>query len=304
MERATEPILRVDENVTKYQFVSGKSGKMFSFLSQGWMSFVDERDEQSYTKIFEIFPDNDNHPDDNSNFEIYSSGGNYIELEVLSPIETIDGGGDSISYDEYWYAAKVNGAIRGANHAGIIRRKLNFDKSSGHISGEFGIFNNGSLRIVYFDKDNQEVGSMDAIPVNATEKYTLSTDHFLARKYRRNQDSGLRCGKQFDRSTRCSLSGSGYRHCRHPFIRALQSISDPGGKGNAFYHSNQSCPGEDITVEIHSLADGREAGTFVFPGNSDRLFCTNRLPGNRNLPCNRTAFGDGFQGEDDYPVSS
>jgi len=258
----------VDENVSKYQFVSGKSGKMFSFLSEGWISFVDERDEQSYTKIFEIFPDNNNHPDDNSNFEIYSSGGKYIELEVLSPIEAIDGGGDSIRYDEYWYTAKVNGPVRSANHAGIIKERLNFDKSSGQISGEFGIFNNGSLRIVYFNKDNQEIGSLDATTVNATDKYTLSTNLSLPEN------------TEEIRILAYDAEGS--------FIGVLDAVSADPATGIAGIHTSGYCKifptlvekgmpfsiqtspvsGENISVEIHSLEDGREAGTFVFPDHS------------------------------------
>jgi hypothetical protein len=259
----------VDENITKYQFGSGKSGKMFSFLSQGWMSFVDERDEQSYTKIFEIFPDNNNHPDNNSNFEIYSSGGQYIELEVLSPIETIGGGGDSISYDEYWYAAKINGAIRGANHAGIIKEKMYFDNSTGQISGEFGIFNSGSLRMVYFDKDNQEVGSMEATPVNATDKYTVSTNlslpentaeiRLLAYDTESNLIGVLDAVSTDPATGIYGLSSTGQ-------CKIYPSMVE---KGMPFSIQTGYTAGEDITVEIHSIADGKETGKFVFPGISD-----------------------------------
>jgi hypothetical protein len=163
----------VNEDVTKYKFSSGKSGKMYSFLSEGWMSFVDERDEQSYTKIFEIFPDNDNHPDNNSNFEIYSSGGEYIELEVLSPIEEIQANGDSIAYTEYWYAARVNGDILGANHAGIIRNRLHYNATEHTVSGEFGAFSSGYLQLTCYNADNQVEGTVDPVNVNAADKVTL-----------------------------------------------------------------------------------------------------------------------------------
>jgi hypothetical protein len=269
-EKSNGTYTAVDDNVTKYQFVYNKSGqKMFSFLSEGWMSFVDERDEQSYTKIFDIFPDNNNHPDNNSNFEIYSSGGQYIELEVLSPIETIDGGGDSIAFDEYWYAAKINGPIRGASHAGIIKEKLNFDKSSGQLSGEFGIFNTGSLKIAYYDKDNQEVESLEATAVNATDKYTVSVNLSIP-----ENASEIRI-LAYD------SEGS--------FIGVLDAVSTEPVTGIAGTLSSGQCKlfptlvekgmpfsiqtspvaGENITVEIHSLADGKEAGKFIFPGNSD-----------------------------------
>jgi hypothetical protein len=259
----------VDENISKYQFVSGKSGKMFSFLSQGWMSFVDERDEQSYTKIFDIFPDNNNHPDDNSNFEIYSSGGQYIELEVLSPIETMDGGGDSIAYDEYWYAAKINGPIRGASHAGIIKEKLNFTKASGQISGEFGIFNTGSLRMAYYDKDNQEVGTLEATDVNATDKYTVSANITIPENTAEIRilayDPDSRFIGVLDAVSTEPVTGiDGMPSSGH--CKIFPTLVE---KGMPFSIQTSPVAGEDITVEIHSLADGKEAGKFIIPGNSD-----------------------------------
>jgi Domain of unknown function (DUF4380) len=259
----------VDENVSQFKFASGKNGKMFSFLSEGWMSFVDERDEQSYTKIFDIFPDNDNHPDNNSNFEIYSSGGAYIELEVLSPIETINGGGDSISFNEYWYAAKVNGPVRGANHAGIIKEKLNFDKSSGQITGEFGIFNNGSLKMVYYNKDNQEVGSLDPIGVNATDKYTVSAiltlpENAAEIRILAYDAQGSFIGVLDAVSTEPVTGIDGMPSSGH--CRIFPTLVE---QGMPFSIQISPVAGEDITVEIHSLADGREAGKFIIPGNSD-----------------------------------
>jgi hypothetical protein len=267
----------VDENITKYQFVSGKSGKMFSFLSQGWMTFVDERDEQSYTKIFEIFPENNNYPDDNSNFEIYSSGGNYIELEVLSPIESIGGAGDSISFGEYWYAAKVNGSIKGANHAGIIREKLNFDKSSGTLSGEFGIFNNGSLRTVYYDKDIHEVGSMEATLVNATEKYTVSTvislpENAAEIRILAFDSEGSPIGILDAVSTDPAVGLAGIYSSEQ--CKIYPTLVE---KGMPFSIQTSPVAGEDIMVEIHSLADGKDAGNFIFPGSSDIYSVTTDL---------------------------
>jgi hypothetical protein len=163
--------LNVD--VTKYNFVSGKSGKMFTFLNEGWVTFVDGRDEQTYAKVFEIFPDNDNHPDNNSNFEIYSSGSAYIEIEVLSPIETIGADGDSISYDEYWYAVKAKG-IYGSNHAGTIQNELKYDDASNIITGDFGVHYNGNLRLVYKNSNGEELDSGDEISVNAADKFELN----------------------------------------------------------------------------------------------------------------------------------
>jgi hypothetical protein len=258
----------VDDNTSKYKFVSGKNGKMFSFLSHGWMSFVDERDEQSYTKIFEIFPDNNNHPDDNSNFEIYSSGGQYIELEVLSPIESIKAGGDSIIYNEYWYAAKVNGPVRGANHAGIIKEKLNFDKSTGQISGEFGIFNSGTLRMAFYNSDNQELAILDAVGVNATDKYTVSGNLTLPENTTEIRilayDTeggfiGVLDAVSAEPTGIAGLPSAGY-------CKLFPTLVE---QGMPFFIQASPLAGEDYAVEIHSMADGKEEGRFIIPGSSD-----------------------------------
>jgi hypothetical protein len=260
----------VNENVTKYQFASGKSGKMFSFLSEGWMSFVDERDAQSYTKIFAIYPDNNNHPDNNSDFEIYSSGGEYIELEVLSPIESIGGGGDSIDYTEYWYAAHINGPVKGANHAGIIKAKLSYDGTLKHISGEFGIFNSGSVRLVFYDKDNQEVGSAEANPVNAADQYVLYRDlsvpenaaEIRLQAYDANGGFiGTLDAVSANPSTGVNaISPSGYCKIFPTFVE----------KGQTFFIKTNPADAGDAVVTIHSVADGKEADSFVFRGNSEQ----------------------------------
>ncbi|MBN1414466.1 MAG: DUF4380 domain-containing protein [Bacteroidales bacterium] len=262
---------KVSETVTKYNFVNGKSGKMFSFLLQGWIAFVDERDEQSYTKVFEIFPENDNHPDNNSNFEIYSSGGQYIELEVLSPVEEIGAGGDSIRYDEYWYAAKVNGDVMGASHAGIIRTPLSYTEITSTLAGEYGIFSNGFLALKFYDKAGQALDSSDAIMVSASEKYTLSliteilpdgTDKIKLFAYDADANSiGVLDSFSLDGPSALK-SGNMETQCRifPTFIEA----------GNSFFVDVLNEPDGNIAVEIHSLADGKLAGKYLFANNAAR----------------------------------
>ncbi len=165
---------KVNENITRFSFQYGKSGKMYSFVNKGWISFVDERDKQTYSKLFDIFPGSE-HPDNNSNFEIYSSGGQYIEIEVLSPLWQI-GTDDSVIYNEYWCAAHINGNILGANYAGIIRNPLCYNNSENSITGEFGVFNTGTIQLKFFNQTDEQIGSSEVISVEAAENIALNVE--------------------------------------------------------------------------------------------------------------------------------
>jgi hypothetical protein len=169
---------KVNEYVTRFGFQYGHSGKMFSFINNGWVTFVDERDKQAYSKLFDIFPGM-NYPDEHSNFEIYSSGGQYIEIEVLSPLWELSANGDSVIYNENWYAAHINGSIIDVNNAGIIKTPLNFNKSENTIKGEYGIFSTGSIQLKYFNKSDQIVGSSEIINVEAAENIVLNYEAIL-----------------------------------------------------------------------------------------------------------------------------
>jgi hypothetical protein len=161
----------VEENVRKFNY-AGSNQKIGTLLNEGWACFVDETDEQTYAKIFDIYPATGQYPDQNSNFQLYV-GGAYIEIEVLGPLTDI-AQGDSIAYIENWYAAKIRGDIYTANHAGAVRSRLSYTKTTLTLEGEYGIFNSGSLRIKYFNSADQEVGSSEPVNVNATDKYTLT----------------------------------------------------------------------------------------------------------------------------------
>lgn len=170
---------KVNENVTRFNFQYGRSGKMFSFVNKGWVSFVDERDEQTYSKLFEIIPAIE-YPDDHSNFEIYSSGGQYIEIEVLSPLWEVGANGDSVVYSEYWGAAHINGEIMHANALGIIKSPLSYNTSENRINGEYGIFNSGSVQLKYFSESGEAIDSSEIITVGATENLVMNTEANLS----------------------------------------------------------------------------------------------------------------------------
>jgi len=168
-------IQEVDEGIFRYQDTPRANkgdGKAYMNVSAGWCANVDERDVQSYYKLFEIFPE-ENHPDNNTNFQIYSAGNNsYIEIEVLSPLKKLNQS-ETMRYDEYWSAANVNGLTLFANKAGSIHQ-FTIDNSVNTFGGLFGLFNSGKVQMHYYDKDHKELGTSNEITVEAAQLLIIS----------------------------------------------------------------------------------------------------------------------------------
>ena len=166
-------ITKLDDGIHRYSDTN-KSGKTFMNLDAGWCANVDERDSQSYYKIFEIDPSAD-HPDQNANFEIYSAGSNeYIEIEVLSPLQSL-AKGQTMRYDQIWSAAHVNGIHYNANIAGSVVEKITVDNEIASISGSFGIFTSGNILVKAFDQKSNKSTTIEAGNVNAGDLFELNT---------------------------------------------------------------------------------------------------------------------------------
>lgn len=161
-------VTNIDNTISAFNF-DGTSGKLFSFLDSGWACFVDERDSQTYTKLFSI--ETGDFPDDGANFEIYA-GGNYIEIEVLSPIVNLAANSGTYTYNEEWYAANLNGPILNTNKAGAVKSKLSL--SGTIVTGEFGIYNSGKLYLRYLDIANTILGTSNSINVVAAQNLVLN----------------------------------------------------------------------------------------------------------------------------------
>ncbi|HPR31587.1 MAG TPA: T9SS type A sorting domain-containing protein [Prolixibacteraceae bacterium] len=162
----------IDPGVHQFTYTRVE-GKYNINLYDGWCSFVDERDAQSYLKLFGLV-DGVTYPDENSNFEIYSSGGsNYIEIEVLGPQERI-GQNEQLRLDEFWYAAKIDGPTLRANHQGAVRDRLMLRTENATISGTFGLFFTGSMVITGYNETNEVCYESERISFEAGQKVELN----------------------------------------------------------------------------------------------------------------------------------
>ncbi|MBN1599388.1 MAG: DUF4380 domain-containing protein [Bacteroidales bacterium] len=175
---------------------SPQDGKIFARVNEGWACFVDERDQQSYAKVFNINPDN-TYPDDGAMVEVYTSGSSdYLELEVLSPIEAIGPLGDDMKFTEYWYATKSDGPVHFAGEAGMLKTPLNYNTESNMLTGEFGAYHNGSFEILFLDETSTILQVADTyvadpmIPVNLNLNAELAenTRYIEIRSYNQSDD--------------------------------------------------------------------------------------------------------------------
>lgn len=141
----------------------------------GWMAYVDERDGYLFAKRFTYF-EGEVYPDSGASVEVYVSDDlPYLEVEVASPLVDLPPGG-SYTFDEDWYAAKVNGPIVAVNDVGAIREKLSIEQrgSSMTLRGVYGVFYVGQVDVVLRGIDGEVIGAGGRLDVSPLETVTLS----------------------------------------------------------------------------------------------------------------------------------
>lgn len=143
--------------------------KIFADSHEGWICYVDELDGYAYAKTFKLFDDVD-YPDDGAHVEVWIDG-DYLEVEVVSPVVELAANGGSYTFTEDWWAAKVNGPILGVNNVGAIASKMRMD-DKGNLSAMYGVFYTGTAKVVYLD-GNEVLGEGDTHQVTPLETFTL-----------------------------------------------------------------------------------------------------------------------------------
>lgn len=144
---------------------NGNSGKKFAVATDGWVVFTDERDAQSYAKVFDIIEGAD-YSDEGAMVQIYTNGGSrYMEVEVLGPIESIGPDGDSIVFIEDWYVTSSAGAPVNVGHAGIVKESIQYNQASKRIRGVYALFAEGQAYAAFYDGDGELLGSSDTVEV-------------------------------------------------------------------------------------------------------------------------------------------
>ncbi|TCI90398.1 hypothetical protein [Tenacibaculum sp. M341] len=120
--------------------------------SKSWLSYVNKTNNTAFVKIFEPYNPKLTY-ENGANSVIFHSGleDGYLETEVKTPIYTLEAG-ESFNYKEIHGAAKIKSSlILDVNKSGIITQRLNFNKKSNILSGEYGVFREGKASLQITD---------------------------------------------------------------------------------------------------------------------------------------------------------
>lgn len=113
----------------------------------------------------------------------------HVETEIMSPLTQLFPG-ETFEFKTEWHAAAIDAdQIFGVNPAGIIGRRFAVEPGSpARLSGSFGVFRLGKLRMIAYDRASRVVGTVELGEVNPCEPVRLNRSVDLP-----------------DEATRCSL---------------------------------------------------------------------------------------------------
>ncbi|MBN2102493.1 T9SS type A sorting domain-containing protein [bacterium] len=151
------------------QFVPGAE-KLFADPHNGWICYVDERDGVAYAKTFPVFEES-SYPDDEARVAVYMAA-NYVEVEVMGPVEDIPANEGKIDFTINWWAAKVNGPILNVNNVCAVNHFLSLSDES--ITGNYGVFYTGKAKTVFLDEAGAILGEGQEWDVTPLDNFSYS----------------------------------------------------------------------------------------------------------------------------------
>jgi len=151
-----------------------ESSKVFGDAPEGWICFADEGEGVIFAKTFELH-DNIEYPDDGGIVQVYTSpGGDYLEVEVVSPIINLAPNGGNFTFTENFWAAKVNGPILKVNEIGATARALDFDNTNGNVVGRYGVFYVGTAQALVLNAEGAVLVQGVTYDVTPLETFSLN----------------------------------------------------------------------------------------------------------------------------------
>lgn len=137
------------------QFVPDNQ-KIFADPARGWIAYTSMTDTIVFARTFEVF-EGAQYPDNGCRVAVYVSAANpsYFEVETTSPTVSLDAGGGSYSFTENWWACRVRAPILVVNDLGATAKKLAYNSATQMLSGIYGVFDDGTLNVVFVDATGQ-----------------------------------------------------------------------------------------------------------------------------------------------------
>jgi hypothetical protein len=151
----------------------GEAAKVGVDTSAGWIAYLDDLNGFAFATTFEVTPDGE-YPDNGSNAEVWTNPSDlpYMEMEVLSPIHTLEPG-KSFSAPQTWHCTRVGGPLVKVTDVAAIRTFPTAARRQGQLAltGELGVFAPGDLVLEYRDATGKALG--EATPVTASPTSTV-----------------------------------------------------------------------------------------------------------------------------------
>lgn len=152
----------------------GAEGKIGADSTAGWVAYVDDKHDYAYVKQFNVDA-NAEYPDGGCTVEVYTSGDlPYMEVEVLSPLVTLQPG-ESFTFAEDWYAARCPGPIVDCTEVGAVSVpvKARKDGKEVRVTGKLGVFAPGQLQLVLAGPDGKVLKTHVGPKVSPEDVVTL-----------------------------------------------------------------------------------------------------------------------------------
>ncbi len=148
----------------------GEKAKIGADSMGGWIAYVDGIHEYAFVQRFTV-SELDDYPDDGATIEVWTSGeDSYMEIEVLSPLYTLQPN-EPISATQEWYATSLAGPIRDTSEVAAIREPLQVESVEAglRLTGELGVFAPGKIEIDLIDDAGQPLSEVTTLAVDPTQ---------------------------------------------------------------------------------------------------------------------------------------
>jgi hypothetical protein len=149
-------------------------GKVGLDSRAGWAAFANNADGQAFAARYTAQAGLE-YPDDGAGVEFWTVGRGKVanldyeqsqiylmEVEILSPFYHIEPG-QTVSFRIEWGACRCPGPILDVTEAGCIGKKLLAQRAGEyvHVSGAFGVFDEGRLRLEWVDRVGEVLATVD-----------------------------------------------------------------------------------------------------------------------------------------------
>lgn len=146
-----------------------------------WLCYVNKTKMTAFVKLFEPFNKKLEY-EYGINVSVFCSGmeTGYIETEVRTPLHKLEPG-QSLNYHEIHGAARIaNLPVLDVNQAGVITKRLNFDKVTKMINGQYGVFWEGKAILRLVDETGNTKKEIDLGEITPLEAFAF--DHLITDK--------------------------------------------------------------------------------------------------------------------------